>query len=129
MTSSLKKSPPNKVNYPPDTIKRGKEALICSPFQLNLFITMINRSVDLKDIALSRGLERNYTVKGITENKVEKELIRTLKKSSKEVEVSKRKALFENLRRKITLEFNSESEINIQGYFDLARWVDNQIKK
>lgn len=74
MTSSLK-SPSNKIAYPPATVKRGEKALICSPFKLNLFTTMINTSVDLKDIALSRGLERDYTVKVITENKVEKELM------------------------------------------------------
>ena len=74
MTSSLK-PPSSKILYPPATVKRGEQALICSPFNLNLFTTMINTSVDLKDMALSRGLERNYTVIGITENKVEKELM------------------------------------------------------
>ena len=78
MTSSLK-SPSNKISYPPATVKRGERALICSPFQLTLFTTMINCSVDLKDITLPRGLERDYTVKAITENKVERELMWLIK--------------------------------------------------
>ena len=78
MTSSLKYRP-SKISYPPSTVKRGEKALICSPFKLNLFITMVNTSVDLKDISLSRGLERDYTITGITENKVEKELMWLIK--------------------------------------------------
>ena len=78
MTSSLKTSL-NKISYPIATVQRGEKALICSPFKLNLFTTMIQMSVDLKDITLSRGLQRNYTIKGITENKVEKELMWLIK--------------------------------------------------
>ena len=78
MTSSLK-SPPQEITFPQKTIRRGEKALICSPFNLILFITMINTSVDLKDITLLRGLERNYTVKSITENKVEQELMWLIK--------------------------------------------------
>ena len=78
MTSSLK-SASSKITYPLKTLRRGEKALMCSPFRLNLFTQMINTSVDLKDIALSRGLERNYTVKGITENKVENELLWLIK--------------------------------------------------
>ena len=78
MTSSLKESFSN-IFYPLGTIQRGEKALICSPFKLNLFITMINTSVDLKDIALARGLKRNYTLKKITENRVEQELMWLIK--------------------------------------------------
>ncbi len=78
MTSSLK-TPSNQISYSLATVKRGEKALICSNFKLNLFTTMINTSVDLKDIALSRGLERDYTVRKITENKVEKELLWLIK--------------------------------------------------
>ena len=74
MTSSLK-SPPQAITFDRKTLKRGETALVCSPFKLSVFITMINTSVDLKDISLSRGLEKGYTVKSITENKVEQELM------------------------------------------------------
>jgi hypothetical protein len=78
MTSSVKVAT-NPIFYSPTSIKRGEKALICSPFKLKLFTTMINTSVDLKDIALLRGLEREYTLKAITENKVEQELIWLIK--------------------------------------------------
>ena len=78
MTSSVK-SPPQKVTFPSKTVKRGERALVCSPFNLILFITMINTSVDLKDISLNRGLTKDYTVKAITENKVEQELMWLIK--------------------------------------------------
>ncbi len=74
MTSSLK-SPTTEIYYAPSTIKRGEKALICTHFKLNLFTKMINTSVDLKDIALSRGVERDYTHQSISENKVEQELM------------------------------------------------------
>jgi hypothetical protein len=67
------------ISYPVNTIKRGERALRCSSFQLTLFTTMINGSVDLKDIATTRGLEKNYTLKSITENKVENELMWLIK--------------------------------------------------
>jgi hypothetical protein len=78
MVSSFKESL-SQISYPLATVKRGKKALICSCFKLNLFTTMINTSVDLKDIALNRGLERNYTLKAITENKVENQLMWLIK--------------------------------------------------
>ena len=64
MTSSLK-TPPKEITFPTKTVTRGEKALVCSPFKLILFITMINTSVDLKDISLSRGLAKNYTVKSV----------------------------------------------------------------
>ncbi|BAQ63673.1 Npun_F0494 family protein [Geminocystis sp. NIES-3709] len=67
------------IYYSPNTIKRGEKALRCTPFQLTLFMTMINASVDLKEITLQRGLEKNYTVKSIPENKVENELMWLIK--------------------------------------------------
>ncbi|MGI0481438.1 Npun_F0494 family protein [Geminocystis sp. CENA526] len=70
---------PSLISYPANTIKRGERALRCSPFQLRLFTTMINSSVDLKDITLERGLEKKYTLKSITENRVENELMWLIK--------------------------------------------------
>jgi hypothetical protein len=66
---------PTLISYPVKTIKRGERALRCSSFQLRLFTTMINASVDLKDIATTRGLEKSYTLKSVTESKVENELM------------------------------------------------------
>ncbi len=70
---------PSLISYPVNTIKRGERALRCSSFQLTLFTTMINASVDLKDIATIRGLEKNYTLKSITESRVENELMWLIK--------------------------------------------------
>jgi hypothetical protein len=67
------------ISYPLTTVKRGERALSCSPFQLTLFTTMINCSVDLKYMALQKGFEKNYTVKPITEMKVETELMWLIK--------------------------------------------------
>ena len=78
MTSS-ETSPVSSISFSQVTVKRGEKALVCSDFKLKLFQTMINTSVDLKDIALNRGLERSYTIKAISENKVEQELMWLIK--------------------------------------------------
>ncbi len=74
MTSQVAKKP-SLISYSPITIKRAERALKCSPFQLKLFTTMINASVDLKAITLSAGIDNHYTNKAITETKVEQELM------------------------------------------------------
>jgi hypothetical protein len=63
------------IFYTPKTIKRAERALQCSPFQLVLFLTMINTSVDLKAITLEKGINNQYTNKSITEATVEKQLM------------------------------------------------------
>ncbi len=74
MISQLTKKP-NSISYPSNTIKRAERALQCSPFQLILFMAMLNSSVDLTAIALKNGINNQYTNKAITEATVEKELM------------------------------------------------------
>lgn len=65
----------NSISYSAVTIKRAERALKCSPFQLTLFTTMINTSVDLKAITLESGIDKHYTLKAMTENTIETELM------------------------------------------------------
>jgi hypothetical protein len=74
MTSQVARKP-SLICYSSFTIKRAETALKCGPFQLHLFRTMINGSVDLPAITLSAGLDNHYTNKAITETKVEQELM------------------------------------------------------
>lgn len=65
----------NSISYSAVTIKRAERALQCSPFQLALFTTMINTSVDLRAISLESGIDKHYTLKAMTENAIETELM------------------------------------------------------
>ncbi len=49
------------IQYPTHTEKRAERALCCSPFNLNLFVTMSSQSVGLKSIASDAGLKNGYT--------------------------------------------------------------------
>jgi len=49
------------LQYPIFTEKRAERALSCSPFQINLFVTMSSQSVGLKSIVSDAGLQNNYT--------------------------------------------------------------------
>ena len=56
------------INYPANTLKRADRALWCSPFKLNLFTQMRDRSISLQDIAAISGIEKNYTKKAIAKS-------------------------------------------------------------
>lgn len=49
------------LRYPTNTEKRAERALSCSPFNISLFVTMSDRSVELKSIASETGLKNGYT--------------------------------------------------------------------
>ena len=67
------------INYPANTLKRADRALWCSPFKLNLFTQMRDRSISLQDIAATSGIEKNYTKKAIAEPEAESYLMWLLK--------------------------------------------------
>ncbi|MDJ0650089.1 MAG: hypothetical protein QNJ60_15465 [Xenococcaceae cyanobacterium MO_188.B19] len=67
------------TNYPERTLKRAERALYCSPFRLNLFAQMRDRSISLQDIATNSGIEKNYTKKAIAESQAESYLMWLLK--------------------------------------------------
>ncbi len=63
------------INYPENTLKRAARALSCSPFKLNLFTNMCDRSIALQNVATITGIEKNYTRKHITETQAESYLM------------------------------------------------------
>jgi hypothetical protein len=63
------------IQYATSTLKRAERALTCSPFRLNLFIAMQNSSVPLGAIAVSHGVEQGYTVKPLSEARIESHLM------------------------------------------------------
>jgi hypothetical protein len=78
MTSTVTNKPPS-IQYPLVTVKRAERALRCSPFQLTLFSTMINKSVPLGAITLKTGQNQGYTKQPITEVRAERELMWLIK--------------------------------------------------
>ncbi len=63
------------ITYSSKALKRAEKALTCAPFKLNLFLVMIDESVPLPLMAGKSGIEKDYTTKTLSENKVESELI------------------------------------------------------
>ena len=61
--------------YAPQTVKRAKVALSCSPFQLKLFKDMRNQSVPIEQIAEEIGIESGYAKQTMRESKTEDELV------------------------------------------------------
>ena len=64
-----------KTTYSEKTVKRAARALSCSPFKLELFEQMQNRSIPLPTIADGEGIKNDYTQKAIAENRAESQLI------------------------------------------------------
>ena len=63
-----------RTEYSKSTLERARIALICSPFTLILFITMIGKSVSLSLVAGKNGLVQGYIKKRLSELLVENEL-------------------------------------------------------
>ncbi|MCU0566036.1 MAG: hypothetical protein MUF49_05510 [Oculatellaceae cyanobacterium Prado106] len=61
--------------YSPTTLQRAARAARCAPFQLPLYVTMRQRSVELKAIAGKSGFHNKYTRRVIAELRVENELL------------------------------------------------------
>lgn len=60
MTSIKLKEVPA-IQYSPRTIERAERAISCSPFLLNLFVTMRSTSVPLQTITGESGVQHQYT--------------------------------------------------------------------
>lgn len=67
------------ISYGVKTLTRATRALICSPFRLHLFVTMVKISIPLPEMALNQGIAKNYTKQPIGEGKVEQELMWLIK--------------------------------------------------
>lgn len=61
--------------YADKTIARAERALICSPFQVDLFETMRQESVPINAIAQAAGIENNYTHSTLSELAAENYLL------------------------------------------------------
>jgi hypothetical protein len=68
-------SPKVTIQYDPIAYQRASCALCCSPFRLQLFRAMIQDSVPLPQMADRTGIDRNYTYRPLSENRVERELL------------------------------------------------------
>ncbi len=110
------------TNYSEDTIKRANRALYCSPFKLNLFLGMRDRSISLQDIAKATGLEKNYTKKVVSENQAESYLMWLIK-----VGVLRREVDGQGLTdsfRLTPLGRQSMKKLQSQNDFPQASWLD-----
>ena len=67
------------IDYPENTLKRAARALFCSPFKLNLFTAMRDRSIPLPDMVETTGVEKNYTLNEIAETAAESYLMWLIK--------------------------------------------------
>jgi hypothetical protein len=66
MTTATKETKQS-ITYSPATIRRAERALICSGFQLKLFVAMRNQSVPMQSIAEQAGIKQGYTLNSISE--------------------------------------------------------------
>lgn len=73
MASTLPGSQP--IQYSAATLKRAERALRCTPFELPLFITMRERSVELNAIAGKAGVQSDYSQYPVAELAAEDDLL------------------------------------------------------
>lgn len=72
--NSVVKSPQS-IQYSHRTLERADRAMRCAPFRLKMFVTMVNQSVALTTIAGQSGLQKQYSVKPLSELGAEGELL------------------------------------------------------
>jgi hypothetical protein len=53
--------------YTDKALERAERSLLCSPFNLTLFITMTGQSIQLGSIAMEKGVKQNYTNRALSE--------------------------------------------------------------
>lgn len=63
------------IQYPSHTLKRAERAMGCSPFELQLFLTMRYQRVELNQIASRQGVKQGYTRSPLRELAVENWLL------------------------------------------------------
>ena len=67
------------IQYPNVTVKRAQRALFFCVFQLNLFLAMVNDSIDLLEMVGEKGFKKGYTKAITSERKVERDLMWLIK--------------------------------------------------
>ncbi len=53
--------------YTSKALERAERSLICSPFNLSLFIAMTSQSIQLGAIAMDKGIKQSYTKHPLSE--------------------------------------------------------------
>ncbi|MFM7408230.1 MAG: Npun_F0494 family protein [Cuspidothrix sp.] len=53
--------------YTDKALERAERSLLCSPFNLKLFMAMTSQSIQLGAIAMVRGVQQNYTNRPLSE--------------------------------------------------------------
>jgi hypothetical protein len=61
--------------YPQETIKRGERSLICSPFNLNLFVAMAADRIAMSEITGEAGIKQGYTKRVMSELAVDNAVV------------------------------------------------------
>jgi hypothetical protein len=79
MSFSTTTPKPPSLSYPSFTQKRAQRALACSSFCLALFVSMGSESVPLPLIAHQSGVARGFTLKSLSERRIESELLWLIK--------------------------------------------------
>lgn len=74
MTTTIT-SQKRQIHYSDATLRRAERALRCTPFKLELFIAMSQRSVPLQLIAGKSGYAQQYTQRPLSELGVESNLM------------------------------------------------------
>jgi len=120
--------------YAPQTVKRAKTALSCSPFRLKLFQAMRNQSVPIQQIAEDTGIELGYAKKAFSESRAEDKLVWLIEVGLLRREVDGQ-GLTDSFRltplgRKIVEEWEqSKTEIPAPGAIDrLSHWLNRWLK-
>lgn len=73
MTSTPSRS--SSIQYSRPTIERADRAVRCAPFQLPLFTTMCQQSVELRAVVGKAGLQNSYTSRPLPELAAENALL------------------------------------------------------
>jgi hypothetical protein len=73
--SSTKSEAIQAIQYSRQATQRAEKAVICSPFQLQLFVTMRWQGVALRAIANAEGTRNRYTRRLLSEMAVENHLL------------------------------------------------------
>jgi len=68
-------NPRSAFAYPDQTVARAERAMLCAPFVLNLYSTMVLQSVSLNAIARESGVTNHYTRQPLPELAVESGLL------------------------------------------------------
>ncbi|WP_448572794.1 Npun_F0494 family protein [Trichothermofontia sp.] len=63
------------MQYAPATLERAVRAVVCSPFPLTLFTTLLDQSVPLLAIAGDRGVQAGYSRQPLSEWATDQELL------------------------------------------------------